>query len=150
MHLLDSAARAGFTIVCHHHEQAAGFAADAYARQTGKLGCCFATGGPGGTNLLTAITGAYQDSIPALFVVGQCKRASTMLGTAQLGQRQVGTFEVDLVPMIRSVTKYAVSFHNTDATREVIDGAITRAMSNRPGPALLEIPLDVQGAAYDA
>src|SRR5437763_7508361 len=78
MHLMDGFGRTGMRYYCNHHEQACAMAADAYARQSGKLGVCLATSGPGATNLLTGLVGAYQDSVPVLFLTGQCKRKETI------------------------------------------------------------------------
>src|SRR6478735_3348965 len=79
MHLIDAVGRQpGIRYYCNHHEQASAMAADAYARQTGKPGVCLATSGPGATNILTGLVGAYQDSTPILFITGQCKRPETV------------------------------------------------------------------------
>ena len=90
MHLMDAFGRTGMRYYCNHHEQACAMAADAYARQTGKLGVCLATSGPGATNLLTGLVGAYQDSVPVLFLTGQCKRKETVRWRGLKGLRQCG------------------------------------------------------------
>ena len=107
MHLMDAFGRTKMRYYCDHHEQACAIAADAYARQTGKLGVCLATSGPGTTNLLTGLVGAYQDSVPVLFLTGQCKRKETVRWRGLKGLRQCGFLEVDIVPIVESVTKYA-------------------------------------------
>lgn len=150
MHLNDAFGRVpGMRYYCNHHEQAAAFAADAYARQTGKLGLAMATSGPGATNLLTGLVGAYQDSVPVLFLTGQCKRVETIRGRGIPGLRQCGFLEVDIVPIVESVTKYAAFVESPERIRYHLDKAIHLAMSGRPGPVLLDVPLDVQAAPFD-
>lgn len=143
MHNLDAAAKAGLRIICHSHEQSCGFAADAYARQSGKLGVAFVTGGPGVSNILTPVVGCWQDSIPLLVIAGQVKTASLM----RPGERQRGTFEINPLPIFASVTKYCC-WMNVMYARTILTAGIEHALSNRPGPVFLEVPLDVQGAEY--
>ena len=108
MHLVDTLGReGGLGYIHHHHEQASAMAADGYARRSGELGVCYATSGPGATNILTGLAGAWQDSTPLLFLTGQSKSTQTIHGSAIPGLRQFGTFEVDIVPIVASVTKYA-------------------------------------------
>lgn len=150
MHLVDAAGKTqGIRYVCHHHEQSCAMAADGYARQKGALGACYATSGPGGTNTITGIVGAWQDSTPTIFVTGQSKTSQTIALSGIEGLRQFGTFEVDIVPMVRSVTKYAVMITDPNTTRYHVEKAIHLAMSGRPGPVLLDIPLNIQGAQID-
>jgi len=147
MHLMDAFGRQpGLRYYCNHHEQASAMAADAYARRTGKLGVCLATSGPGATNLLTGLVGAYQDSTPILFLTGQCKRAETVRASGIRGLRQNGFLEVDIVPIVESVTKYAAFVESPESARYHLEKALHLAMSDRPGPVLLDLPLDVQGA----
>jgi acetolactate synthase-1/2/3 large subunit len=149
MHLMDAFGREpGLRYYCTHHEQAAAMAADAYARQTGKLGVCLATSGPGATNLLTGLVGAYQDSTPVLFITGQCKRAETVRASGIPGLRQNGFLEVDIVPIVESVTKYAAFVESPNRAQYHLEKALHMALSDRPGPVLLDIPLDVQGAPF--
>jgi acetolactate synthase-1/2/3 large subunit len=150
MHLLDAVSRSEkIQYICNHHEQASGMAADAYARVSGKLGVCFATSGPGGTNTLTAVVGAYQDSSPVLFVTGQSKVSQTIEGTNLQGLRQFGTFEVDVIPTVKSVTKYAAIVLKAEDIRYHLEKAIYLAMNGRPGSVFLDIPVDIQGAPVD-
>ncbi len=149
MHLMDAFGRLeDFRYYCNHHEQASAMAADAYARQSGKLGLCLATSGPGATNLLTGLVGAYQDSTPVLFFTGQCKRAETVRASGIAGLRQAGFLEVDIVPIVESVTKYAAFIESPERARYHLEKAIYLALNGRPGPVLLDVPLDVQGAVY--
>jgi acetolactate synthase-1/2/3 large subunit len=123
-------------------------AADGYARRSGKLGVCLATSGPGATNLLTGLVGAYQDSTPVLFITGQAKRAETIRGAGIPGLRQFGFLEVDIVPIVESVTKYAAFVESPERARYHLEKALYLAQSGRPGPVLLDVPLDIQGAAF--
>ena len=149
MHLNDAFGReSSLRYYCNHHEQASAMAADAYARQTGKLGVAMATSGPGATNLLTGLVGAYQDSVPVIFFTGQCKRVETVRGRNIPGLRQCGFLEVDIVPMVESVTKYAAFVESPERARYHIEKAIHLARSGRPGPVLLDVPLDVQAAPF--
>lgn len=147
MYLLDSISRVeGVDVISNHHEQASAMAAEAYARETTSLGVCYATSGPGGPNTVTGMVGAWQDSAPVLFITGQSKISQTIRGTNSMGLRQFGAFEVDIVPIVQSITKYAVFLSDPEAIRYHLEKAIGLALSGRPGPVLMDIPLDVQGA----
>ncbi len=106
MHLNDSLGASGIAYVCMVHEQGAAMAAESYAKVAGDLGVCVVTTGPGGTNALTGVAGAWLDSTPMLVVSGQVKRAD-LAGTS--GVRQMGVQEVDIVAMAKPLTKYAVT-----------------------------------------
>lgn len=150
MHLVDSVGRAeGLHAVCNHHEQCSAIAADAQARFSGHIGVCYATSGPGATNLLTGLVGAWQDSSPVLFMTGQSKSTQTIQGSGIAGLRQFGTFEVDIVPIVKTVTKYAVMVTDAKTIRYHLEKAYYLATTGRPGPVLLDLPLDVQGALIE-
>ena len=150
MHLIDALGRMeGMHYMCNHHEQASAIAADAYARQTGSLGVCYATSGAGAANILMGLVGAWQESSPVLFLTGQSKIAETIRGTGIHGLRQFGTFEVDIVPIVKSVTKYAVFLDDPQNVRYELEKAVHCALSGRPGPVLMDVPLDIQGAPVD-
>lgn len=150
MHLVDSVGRVeDIRVVCNHHEQCSAIAADAQARFTGRLGVCYATSGPGATNILTGLVGAWQDSSPVLFLTGQSKSTQTIQGSGIAGLRQFGTFEVDIVPIVKPVTKYAVMVTNPKTIRYHLEKAFYLAVTGRPGPVLLDLPLDVQGALIE-
>lgn len=150
MHLMDAFGRIpGMRYICNHHEQASAMGADAYARESGKLGLCLATSGPGATNVITGLVGSYQDSVPVLFLTGQCKRKETVRWRGITGLRQCGFLEADIVPIVESVTKYAAFVDDPEKVRFHLEKAIHLALSGRPGPTLLDIPLDVQGASID-
>lgn len=117
------------------HEQGAGFAAVGYARSSGKLGVCFATSGPGATNLITALADAMMDSVPLLAITGQ-------VPTAAIGSDAFQ--EVDVLGMSLSCTKHSYMVERPEDLAEVLQEAIYLAQSGRPGPVLVDIPKDVQ------
>ncbi len=132
--------------ICTTHEQGAAMAAEAYSRITKNLGVAMATSGPGATNLLTGIGCAYFDSIPALYITGQVNtNESTWVG----GPRQVGFQETDIVSIAKPITKFAVKINNPEDIKYYLDKAIYFANEGRPGPVLLDIPMNVQRAEID-
>lgn len=144
MHLVDSLGRCkNIEYVCNLHEQACAIAAEAYARVTNNLGVALVTTGPGGTNTVTGVAAAWQDSTPCLFISGQVKRAD-MKGDS--GVRQLGVQEIDIVSIVSSITKYAVTITDPLTVRYHFEKAFYMAKSGRPGPVWLDIPLDVQAA----
>lgn len=149
MHLMDAIGRAELDYICCHHEQACAMAAEGFARQSGQLGVCYATTGPGATNLVTGVAGAWLDSAPVLFLTGQSKRSQTIHLAETKGLRQFGTFEVDIVPVVQSITKFAHFLDDPLDVRRVLEKAIHCATTGRPGPVLIDVPLDVQGALID-
>ena len=147
MHLIDAVGRtSGMKYYCNHHEQASAIAADAYARSTGQIGVCYATSGPGATNLLTGLVGAWLESSPVIFITGQSKLSQTIRKSGIEGLRQYGVFEVDIIPIVKSVTKYAVFLDDPMRVRYHLEKALRLAIGGRPGPVLLDIPLDIQAA----
>lgn len=150
MHLVDSVGRnSSLEAICSHHEQCSAIAADAQARITGSISVCYATSGPGATNVLTGLVGAWQDSSPVLFLTGQSKLSQTIYGSQIAGLRQFGTFEVDIVPIVKPACKYAVLLDNPNRVRYELEKAVHLATTGRPGPVLIDIPLDIQGAQVD-
>jgi acetolactate synthase-1/2/3 large subunit len=131
-----------------HHEQGSAIAAESYARLSGRAALLNVTTGPGGVNTLNGVYGAYVDSIPMFVVSGQVKR-ETFLRNYPIPLRQLGDQEVDIVDMVRSITKYAVVLDNPADTRRVVEKALCLMMRGRPGPVWLDIPGDVQGALVD-
>lgn len=141
-HILDSLYRDGFVnIVSVHHEQAAAFAADAYGRITGKPGIALATSGPGATNLLTGIASCYFDSSPALFITGQVNIHEQKNA---LGVRQLGFQETDIVSMAESITKKTYRVKSADDIENIFNEAYEIAISDRPGPVLIDLPMNLQ------
>jgi acetolactate synthase-1/2/3 large subunit len=150
MHLQDALSRRKkLRYVCNHHEQACTFAAEAYGRQRESIGVCYATSGPGASNTITGIISAYQDSSPLLIIAGQAKVSDTIRGTGQSGLRQLGTFEIDMVPIVQSVTKYAVFLKDPQMVRFELEKSYHLATTGRPGPVYFEVPVDVQGAPIE-
>jgi acetolactate synthase-1/2/3 large subunit len=141
-HLLDSASRlGGVKLVSMHHEQGAGFAAEGFARVTGVPGVAFATSGPGATNLLTAVGSCYFDSTPAVIITGQVNR-NELRGARPI--RQLGFQETDITAVARPITKAAWQVSDPAGVGEALDRAFETALAGRPGPVLLDIPMDVQ------
>ncbi|MFY9643539.1 MAG: thiamine pyrophosphate-binding protein [Terriglobales bacterium] len=147
MHLNDALARCSdLTYVCNHHEQASAIAAELYSKATNNLGVALVTTGPGGTNAITGVVGAWLDSTPMLVVSGQVKRSDRMYrpdGTP-LGVRQRGSQEVDIVSIVKPVTKYAVTIEDPQSIRYHLEKAVHLARTGRPGPVWIDIPIDVQ------
>ncbi len=147
MHLNDSLGRCpGLEPVSMLHEQAAAVAAEAYARVTNHLGVAMVTSGPGGTNAVTGVAAAWLDSTPCLFLSGQVKRPD-LRHSPQL--RQLGVQEIDIVSIVKPITKYAVTILDPDTIRFHLEQAAYLARSGRPGPVWIDIPLDVQAAIID-
>ena len=143
-HLLDSIdQKTSIEIVSCHHEQAAGFAAEGYARITGVPGIALATSGPGATNLLTAVGSCYFDSTPAVFITGQ---VNTYELKEDRGVRQLGFQETDIVSMITPICKSAIQVKNADELPACLDNAFRIALEGRQGPCLVDIPMNVQSA----
>lgn len=130
------------------HEQTAAMAAEAHARMAGvpQLVCC--TTGPGGTNTLTGVLGAWLDSIPMIVVSGQVKYASTKMASG-LNVRALGDQEYDIVPVAKNMAKYAVTVTDPLSIKKHLDRAWGLATSGRPGPVWLDIPQDVQRAVVE-
>jgi len=147
MHLVDSLGRnKNLTYICNLHEQACAIAAEAYARVTNNLGVALVTTGPGGTNAITGVAGAWLASTPCLILSGQVKR-SDMKG--DLGVRQIGPQELDIVSIVKSITKYAVTITEPDTIRYHLEKAVHVAKEGRKGPVWIDIPLDVQATQID-
>lgn len=142
--MLDSIVSTGsIEYIQGFHEQASAFAADAYARVSGMPGVAMATAGPGASNLVTGIANAYYDSVPVVFLTGQDYLPHIRdVGAA----RQNGFQDMDIVPMVKGITKYAVRVDDCDALPGIIAHAWEIATSGRKGPVLIDIPIDVQFA----
>lgn len=150
MHLNDSIGRnKHIKYVCNHHEQASAIAAEGYYRSGGKLCVTNVTTGPGGTNALTGVLGQWCDSIPGLYISGQVKQSTTISACPELNLRQLGDQEVNIVDIVKPITKMAVMVTNPLDIKYYLDKSIYLALNGRPGPVWLDIPLDVQGAVID-
>jgi acetolactate synthase-1/2/3 large subunit len=147
-HLLDSIHQKGkIRLLPMHHEQGASFAVDGFGRMRNRPCVAMATSGPGATNLLTGIGSCYFDSVPAVFITGQVNRHELKRDT---GVRQLGFQETDIVTMARPVTKGAWLVEDADRLPDMLDEAFRLACSGRPGPVLLDIPMDVQRLDVEA
>ncbi len=149
MHLNDAVGRCeGMRWLPNHHEQACAMAAQGYARLLSRPALVQVTTGPGGTNALTGVFGAFVDSLPMIVVSGQVKR-ETMMSSYPLPLRQLGDQEVDIIAMARPVTKYAACVTDPATIRYHLERALFEATSGRPGPVWIDIPVDVQAAMID-
>lgn len=150
MHLIDSLGKnENLEYVCNHHEQACAIAAEGYARVSNKIGIAYVTTGPGGTNAVTGVYGAWVDSIPTMIISGQVKFQTTIASQPELNLRQLGDQEVNIVDIVRPITKYAVMITDKNSIKFHLQKAIYEAKHGRPGPVWLDVPLDIQGAMVD-
>lgn len=134
-------------IISMHHEQSAAFAADAYGRVTGKPGIALATSGPGATNLITGIGSCYFDSVPAIFITGQVNRHE-LKGNRNI--RQLGFQETDIVCVAQPLTKKCYQVKEASEIPGIFMDAFKIATEGRPGPVLIDIPMDVQRGNIDS
>lgn len=146
-HLLDSVySRADLQCISVHHEQSAAFAAEAYVRINGNLGVALATSGPGALNLVTGIGSCYFDSVPCLFITGQ---VNTYEYKFEKAVRQLGFQETDIVSVVKPLTKYAELVTDAENIRYHLEKAVYLARSGRPGPVLLDLPMNIQRAQIE-
>ncbi len=146
-HLLDSLYnRKDISTVSMHHEQSAAMAAEGYARAKGGIGVAMATSGPGATNLITGIGSCFFDSIPALFITGQ---VNTYEFKFNKPVRQMGFQETDIVSIVNPIVKDAMLVKEPEQIRYCLERGLYLAMSGRPGPVLLDIPLNIQRTDID-
>jgi acetolactate synthase-1/2/3 large subunit len=148
-HLLNSVAERDFKYVCNYHEQACAMAAEGYARIANKPACVLVTNGPGSTNTLTGVVGAYQDSIPMIIISGQVPVDQSLGNLKDIKLRQLGVQECDIISMVKSITKYAIQVTNPNNIVSCLEEAYEKATTGRKGPVWLDIPLDVQNAKID-
>lgn len=146
-HILDSiSARRDIFYVSTYHEQGAAFAAEGYARIKNDIGVAIATSGPGATNLITGIGNAYFDSIPCLYITGQ---VNTYEYKGDLKVRQKGFQELEIVKIVKPITKYATRITDPNRIQYELQKALDIATSGRKGPVLLDIPMNIQRAEID-
>lgn len=146
IHLVDSLGKSNIEVVANLHEQGSGICAEAYSQYTNNLGVALVTTGPGGTNAITPITSAWLDSLPLLILAGQVQKKDMV---SHRSIRQLGFQEVNLVRMTQGITKYSVSIMNADDVPYHLERALHLAKTGRPGPVVLEIPLDIQSSYID-
>lgn len=148
MHLNDSLGRA-IPYTANHHEQACAIAAEGYARVNEKLAVVNVTTGPGGLNCLNGVFGQWTDSVPVLYISGQVKYSTTMASCKEIPLRQLGDQEVDIISVVKPLTKYAKMVTDPNEIKYHIDKAIYEATTGRFGPVWLDIPMNVQAAIIE-
>lgn len=150
MHLLDGIAlNNDLSLYYHHHEQSAGMAAEGFSRINGSVGVCYATSGPGSTNIVTSVAGSWIDSTPIIYITGQSKLEQTIKGSGISKLRQYGVFEVDTTEILKNITKFSHFVTKAEEVPYIIEKAIHIAKSGRPGPVHIDIPVDIQGSLLD-
>ncbi|MFA6016663.1 MAG: thiamine pyrophosphate-binding protein [Patescibacteria group bacterium] len=151
MHLVDSLGRSKkIDAYCTHHEQAAATAAEGYARIKNDIGVILVTSGPGATNAITGVAGAWLDSIPLLIISGQVKTDNiTPRKNGKPTVRAIGFQELNVIDLVKPITKYAVTVEKKEDIKYHLEKAVSIAKTGRPGPVWIEIPLDIQGAKID-
>jgi acetolactate synthase-1/2/3 large subunit len=149
MHLNDAFGRCkSLEVVCCHHEQSCAIAADSYFRLSNRLAAVNVTTGPGGTNAITGVYGAYVDSLGMIVISGQSKW-DTLVRSTTLPLRQLGDQEVDIIRMVEGVTKYSAFVQRPETIRYHLERALHLAAHGRPGPVWLDVPINVQSADVD-
>ncbi|MFZ9595466.1 MAG: thiamine pyrophosphate-binding protein [Bdellovibrionia bacterium] len=149
MHLNDAIGRQKkINYVACHHEQACSMAAESYFRATGQIAAVNVTTGPGGTNALTGVYGAFVDSIGMIVLSGQVKW-ETLVRSTDLPLRQLGDQEVDIISMAKPITKFAEIVRKPEEIRYILEKALFLARHGRPGPVWIDIPINIQSAWID-
>jgi acetolactate synthase-1/2/3 large subunit len=147
MHLNDALGRESrIKYVCNLHEQACAMAAEGYARMSGTPGLVCVTTGPGGTNAITGVVGAWLDSVPMIIVSGQIKRKTMITSCPNLKLRQLGDQEYNIVDAVCPMTKMAKTVMSVEEVPSVLEKAWKLCQSGRPGPVWIDVPLDIQAA----
>lgn len=146
MHLVDSLGKSEIEYICCGHEQAVAIAAESYGQHTNDIGVGLVTSGPGATNAITGVTAGWIDSTPMFMISGQAK-CSDLIGNS--GVRQMGSQEVQIIDMVKPITKYAVQILEPEKIRYHLEKAYDEATTGRMGPVWLDIPLDIQAAMID-
>jgi acetolactate synthase-1/2/3 large subunit len=146
IHLVDSLSKSNIELIPTLHEQGASIAAESYSQYTNKIGVALVTTGPGSTNALTGVASAWLDSIPMLLLTGQVQNKDRV---GNSGVRQMGFQEIDTIGIYKSITKYAVTISDPKMVKYNLEKALWLAMNGRPGPVVLDIPLDVQAAEIE-
>lgn len=150
MHLNDSIGKCeGLKYICNQHEQACAIAAEGYARISGKLAAVNVTTGPGGTNTLTGVFGQWTDSVPVIYISGQVKTETMATTYPESGLRQLGDQEINIIEIVKPITKFAVCITNLLDIKKYLDKAVYIATHGRPGPVWLDVPMNIQGAMID-
>ena len=144
MHLVDGVGKnKKIEVVPCLHEQGVSIAAESYSRITENIGAAIITTGPGSTNAITGVTGSWIESIPLLIFSGQVKRSDIMENNLV---RQKGVQEVDIISMVKKITKFSYTVKRKEEIKVVLEKAFYYATKDRPGPVWIDVPLDIQGA----
>jgi acetolactate synthase-1/2/3 large subunit len=146
IHLIEALRKSNMNIICPHHEQTALMASEGYYRMSNRLALNVVTTGPGGTNTITGLLGLWLDSIPSIIISGQVPSNQLAYGT---GCRQIGDQEFDIISVVKPMTKYAMMVTDKDNILTILEEAYHQAISGRPGPVWIDIPLDIQGDNVD-
>jgi acetolactate synthase I/II/III large subunit len=141
-HLLESIRKSNIKYIPNYHEQASAMSAEGYTRITNKPALVLVTNGPGSSNTLTGVIGAYQDSIPMFIISGQVPTSQT--STSEI--RQLGVQELRIIPIVKNFTNYATQVKDPKQIKYILELAWEACMEDRRGPVWLDIPLDVQNA----
>lgn len=148
MHLNNSLGQA-ISYTANHNEQACAIAAEGYARINQKIAVVNVSTGPGGLNCLNGVFGQWTDSVPVLYISGQVKYATTMASCQNIQLRQLGDQEVDIISVIKPLTKYAKMVTEPNTIKYHLDRAIHEALTERKAPVWLDIPMDIQAAVIE-
>lgn len=148
-HLMESVRASGITVIHNYNEQACAMAADGYARIAKKPALVLVTNGPGSSNAITGVLGAWQDSIPMIVISGQVPRHQTLSAEPVAELRQLGLQEAGIVRMVQHCTNYAVQLYHADSVKQEVERAWHLATTGRMGPTWLDIPIDLQAEIID-
>jgi acetolactate synthase I/II/III large subunit len=148
-HLLNSIKEKNIKYICNYHEQACAMAAEGYARIAKKPACVLVTNGPGSSNTITGVLGAYQDSIPMIIISGQVPTNQSLNSLKNINLRQLGVQECDIISMVKPITKYAIQVTNPYDIITILEEAYTQATTGRMGPVWIDIPLDIQSSQIE-
>jgi len=146
-HLLDSARKYKIKYIANYHEQASAMSAEGYARINNNPALVLVTNGPGSSNTITGVVGAYQDSIPMFIISGQVPVSQSLATHPNL--RQAGVQELDIIKIVKSITKYSYQVIEANTIKYHLDKAYHECISGRKGPVWLDIPLDIQSAIIE-
>ncbi len=145
MHLNDAVKKTkSLKYVCFHHEQAAAIAAEGYARVNQELAVVCVTSGPGSLNCLTGLMGQWTDSVPVLYLSGQVPFNTTISSIEGIKPRQLGDQEVDIISIVKNITKYSALVKDKSEVSQVLKEAVKQATTGRFGAVWIDIPLNVQ------
>ena len=148
MYINDAIEISGINYYATRNEAAAPMMAEAYARLKGKLGVVCVTAGPGSTNALPGLAEAFVDSAPIMIISGQVATEHTTYNS-KLPLRTYGTAEINIIPIVKPLTKYAKFLDNQNDVQYVLEKAYHAAMSGRPGPVWIDVPMDIQNSIIE-